>query len=652
MPPRGGGRGARLRAIVLRAAGAVAIAALLWWRDHERAAVVLLALAATLTVAASLSPALAAAAERVEAVIRRYAGRFLSLVFLTAVYLLVFLPLSLLLRLFAVNPLQLGRSADDQSAWRPAQKHPRRPLYKRPFAYDRIPHTAASRGLRLRAALGLIIIIIALDLALGAALDAFDGSDAPSAQNSEVNLVSAPDTPAGATEPWRAQLGQEIGQAWVHKRYDPFLGWRMLDYRGRYVNLSDGVRRSYEAPGAGGPDAVTVYFMGGSTMFGLVPARRAHDPLRVRAPGRGATASRCGSSTTDSSPTSTGRRCSCCSSWRAGRAGRTWPSSTTATTSCSASSPLGHHREPTTLDAQEIEKRLALGTAPDDPSSRGRAAYDAWEDESAVYRLGRELGLVGGRPRGRRCRPPGPPSRATARPQRGTDAVEVQRRGVDAGARSGRHATASRRRSSGSRSIYSKRVVTGRGGAARAGSAPTRRRGARPPRRRAHGSAARRRRPERRRSTACASRSCTTSSTPTSWARAWWPRALYERLRPSYCDCRRSWRSDERPRHQRLLPRLGGRARARRRARRRRPGGALHAHQARRRASRSTRSATACAPATSGPRRDRRGRLLRQAADHLRAPAADLPARGARRRCARSTRRCRCGCARSSGSRT
>ena len=28
---------------------------------------------------------------------------------------------------------------------------------------------------------------------------------------------------------------------------------------------------------------------------------------------------------------------------------------------------LGHHREPTTLDAKEIEKRLALGTAPDGP---------------------------------------------------------------------------------------------------------------------------------------------------------------------------------------------------------------------------------------------------------------------------------------------
>ncbi len=461
MPPRGGGRGARLRAIVLRAAGAVAIAAFLWWRDHERAAVVLLALAATLTVAASLSPALAAAAERVEAVIRRYAGRFLSLVFLTAVYLLVFLPLSLLLRLFAVNPLQMGRSADDQSAWRPAQKHPRRPLYKRPFAYDRIPHTAASRGLRLRAALGLIIIIIALDLALGAALDAFDGSDAPSAQNSEVNLVSAPDTPAGATEPWRAQLGQEIGQAWVHKRYDPFLSWRMVDYRGRYVNLSDGVRRSYEAPGAGGPDAVTVYFMGGSTMFGsfqrdghTIPSEFARlaeaDGIPVRVVNYGQLAYvnwqevlllqqlASGSSRPDLAVFYDGYN------------------------DLLSQFALGHHREPTTLDAQEIEKRLALGTAPDDPSV-WQAAYDAWKDKSAVYRLGRELGLVGGSA-GQALQTPWTTEQGDRPAQRGTDAVEVQRRGVDV-ARGLGDTLGFKTAFFWQPSIYSKRVVTGEEGA-------------------------------------------------------------------------------------------------------------------------------------------------------------------------------------------
>ena len=460
MPPRGGGRGARLRAIVLRAAGAVAIAAFLWWRDHERAAVVLLALAATLTVAASLSPALAAAAERVEAVIRRYAGRFLSLVFLTAVYLLVFLPLSLLLRLFAVNPLQMGRSADDQSAWRPAQKHPRRPLYKRPFAYDRIPHTAASRGLRLRAALGLIIIIIALDLALGAALDAFDGSDAPSAQNSEVNLVSAPDTPAGATEPWRAQLGQEIGQAWVHKRYDPFLSWRMVDYRGRYVNLSDGVRRSYEAPGAGGPDAVTVYFMGGSTMFGsfqrdghTIPSEFARlaeaDGIPVRVVNYGQLAYvnwqevlllqqlASGSSRPDLAVFYDGYN------------------------DLLSQFALGHHREPTTLDAQEIEKRLALGTAPDDPS--------VWQ--AGVRRLEGQERRLQARPRAgprrraagagvadpldhRAGRPPGP-----ARHGRGGGAAARGRRGARLGDTLG-FKTAFFWQPS----IYSKRVVTGRGG--------------------------------------------------------------------------------------------------------------------------------------------------------------------------------------------
>ena len=53
-----------------------------------------------------------------------------------------------------------------------------------------------------------------------------------------------------------------------------------------------------------------------------------------------------------------------------------------------------------------------------------------------------------------------------------------------------------------------------------------------------------------------------------------------------------------------------------------------------------------------GPGRHRRGRLLRQAAHHVRAAAAHLPARRPAGLRARSSRRCRCGCARSCGSPT
>ena len=388
MPPRGGGRGARLRAIVLRAAGAVAIAAFLWWRDHERAAVVLLALAATLTVAASLSPALAAAAERVEAVIRRYAGRFLSLVFLTAVYLLVFLPLSLLLRLFAVNPLQMGRSADDQSAWRPAQKHPRRPLYKRPFAYDRIPHTAASRGLRLRAALGLIIIIIALDLALGEGLNRIQGDPTQPSPTA----LTGPSPPAGRHEPWAKTLVPEVIAAFNNPSYDPYLTFRLREFKGTYVNVTDGVRRSHQSRLALSRDALTVWFFGGSAMFGAfqrdghtIPSEFARlaeaDGIPVRVTNYGQPAY---------------------VNWQDDLLMETLVTPKTKPdmavfydgfNELLAQFALEAHTEPSQLEARDMEQRIATGVGIEDKSFFKRA-YTTWSETSALHRLGRSVGIL------------------------------------------------------------------------------------------------------------------------------------------------------------------------------------------------------------------------------------------------------------------
>jgi hypothetical protein len=462
VPPRGGGRWAPVRAIALRGVAAIAIAGFLWWRDHRLAAAVLVALALTLTAASALSPTVSSTAERIEAAIRRYAGRVLAVVFLGLVYVLVFLPLWLLLRLLAINPLEMGQGADAASAWRPALKHPRRSLYDRPFAYDRIPPSlGASRGLRLRAALGLLVIVIAIDLGLGAALDGLESEPSSSAEDAEVNLLSAPDTPAGANEPWHAQLGHEIGRAWVNKRYDPFLSWRMLDYHGRYVNISGGVRRSFEPTGANGSDAITVYFLGGSTMFGsfqrdghTIPSEFARlaeaDGIPVRVVNYGQLAYvnwqevlllerlASGSSRPDLAVFYDGYN------------------------ELLSQFALGHHREPTTLDAREIEQRLQLGGEPDDPSVWS-AAYDAWRETSAVYRLGRELGIVGGS--GGTAFQASWTSRQRDRPAlRGTDAAAVQRRGVEVARGVGRQLgfeTAFFWQPS----IYSKRVVAGEEGA-------------------------------------------------------------------------------------------------------------------------------------------------------------------------------------------
>ncbi len=50
--------------------------------------------------------------------------------------------------------------------------------------------------------------------------------------------------------------------------YEPFIGARERPVRGRYITTSDGVRESYQPPGAEGDDALEVWFFGGSTMWG------------------------------------------------------------------------------------------------------------------------------------------------------------------------------------------------------------------------------------------------------------------------------------------------------------------------------------------------------------------------------------------------
>jgi len=78
---------------------------------------------------------------------------------------------------------------------------------------------------------------------------------------------SAPVTvaaPAGTHSTLQQVLFKETDESGL--RYDALAGVRMGEKRGRYVNVHDRVRRSWEP--AGQPD-LTVWFFGGSTVFGL-----------------------------------------------------------------------------------------------------------------------------------------------------------------------------------------------------------------------------------------------------------------------------------------------------------------------------------------------------------------------------------------------
>jgi hypothetical protein len=257
--------------IAWRALAAGAVVAVLWLIGHEPAAVVLLTLLVTVTVLSATVPAVARAIDRGEGAIQTVAGRGLRFVVLGAMQLIVFTPVSLVLRLLRHDPLALGAAPDDPTFWRPAPARPRA-LHRHLYTYERFPVEGVRRDSLplpgLRKVLGILVLLLALDVGAGALFDALDGKDdTPRATGSPNSQLLYPDIGAGRHEPWRNDLGWDITHAWDGKRYHPYLGWTLLDFKSRYVHVHDGIRRSYEPSGLT-RDAVSVYFLGGSAMFG------------------------------------------------------------------------------------------------------------------------------------------------------------------------------------------------------------------------------------------------------------------------------------------------------------------------------------------------------------------------------------------------
>jgi hypothetical protein len=270
VPERGPGGRSRLK-ILWRWLAAAAIVVVLWLIGHEPAAVVLAVLITTVTLLSATVPAVARAVDRGEHAIQSVAGRGLRFVLLGAMQLLIFTPVSLVMRLLRFDPLALGGSPEDSTFWRPAPARPRA-LHRHLYTYERMPVEGVRRDTLpfpvLRKVLAVLILLLALDVGAGALFDALDGKeDTPRATGSPNTQLLVPDAAAGRDEPWRNDLGWEITHAWDGKYYDPYLGWRLAGFKGRYVNVKDGIRRSYE-PKATGGDPVEIYFLGGSAMFG------------------------------------------------------------------------------------------------------------------------------------------------------------------------------------------------------------------------------------------------------------------------------------------------------------------------------------------------------------------------------------------------
>lgn len=258
--------------VVVRGGIGLAVVAVLWLLGRHVAALVLLAVL-TLTAAASLRlPAVALALDRATKAVQRGAARVLTFIVLVALELLVVIPVSLVLRLVRVDPLKPRAVASEDSFWVATERHPTRRLYRREFAYERVGLDAGraqpSRRRRLRTVVAFAALLVAVDLAVGALLHT---QDQPAIVNPArtLSLLPSANVPAARGEPWAQELGLELGHVYYGQRYDPYLGWTMPDYDGRYVHVSAGLRRSFQAPGSQSRRALQIFFFGGSALFGV-----------------------------------------------------------------------------------------------------------------------------------------------------------------------------------------------------------------------------------------------------------------------------------------------------------------------------------------------------------------------------------------------
>ncbi len=231
------------------------------------------------------------------------------------------------------------------------------------------------------------MLLTAGDLGLGATIDRLQGDPTP---QSPTALTGA-DPPAGRGEPWR-QLLPEVTTALERKSYDPFLSFRMLTFDGTYVNVKDGIRESYQSQSALSADAVTVYFFGGSAMFGAfqrdehtIPSEFARlaesDGIPVRVVNYGQPAYVNWQEMLLLESLVTGKEKPDLAVFYDGF------------NEVLTEFAIGDHRDPTHLQARVMQERLSSGAGIEDKSFFKRA-FKTWKETSALYDAGSAIGIV------------------------------------------------------------------------------------------------------------------------------------------------------------------------------------------------------------------------------------------------------------------
>lgn len=238
----------------------VGAAALLVWRGRLGSAVALLVAAALLAQARALSPRVRVGVERATRASGRAVAVLVGGVLLGGAFVLVFVPVALARRV--VRPSPAG-------GWEDRRALVDGPTPHRPFEHRVRPRRPVAPRL-LAGVAGLLVLDLVAGVVLGG-LGVLPDERGALVESHREAIDAWEDLPAMAGSPWAADYGEELIQhvATSPSQYLPFVGWRAADQQGRYLNVHDGVRASYQPVPPADVEPLDVAFFGGSTMFGF-----------------------------------------------------------------------------------------------------------------------------------------------------------------------------------------------------------------------------------------------------------------------------------------------------------------------------------------------------------------------------------------------